>query len=135
MDAGGRPLAPKTNSGKQVRNPTGSHGLEWRDGKLWVVVPPAKTAYQLDPKTLAVLKKWPTAGDRPHGIGWEGRFLWAADTNMNCFHKYDPETGEVLDMIQLKDTDPLPHGMTIWRGTMWYCDDSGVICRLKAKFA
>jgi len=25
----------------------------------------------------------------------------------------------------------LPHGMTIWQGWMWYCDDVGVVCRLK----
>jgi len=25
----------------------------------------------------------------------------------------------------------LPHGMTIWQGTLWYCDDVGIICRLK----
>lgn len=134
LDAGGRPRQASNAANPQGRNPTSSHGLEWKDGKLWAVVPPAKMAYNLDPKTFAILNKWPTAGDRPHGIGWEGRYLWAADTNLNAFHKYDPTTGEVLDMIQLKDTDPLPHGMTIWRGDMWYADDVGVICRLKTKF-
>jgi hypothetical protein len=126
--------APASASNPQRRQDTGSHGLEWKDGKLWTVVPPAKKAYQLDPKTFAILTSWPTAGDRPHGIGWEGRYLWAADTNMNAFHKYDPTTGEVLDMIQLKDTDALPHGMTIWQGEMYYCDDVGIVCRLKTKF-
>ena len=27
--------------------------------------------------------------------------------------------------------DPLPHGMTIWDGMLWYCDDVGVVCRMK----
>ena len=40
-------------------------------------------------------------------------------------------TGKMLEKIQLSDKDPLPHGMTIWRGTLWYSDDVGVICRLK----
>ena len=38
---------------------------------------------------------------------------------------------EVDERIQLDDNDPLPHGMTIWQGTLWYCNEAGVICRLK----
>src|SRR5260370_29416448 len=68
---------------------------------------------------------------RPHGIGWEGKYLWCADSNLNAFFKHDPETGEIVEKIQLADSDPLPHGMSIWEGTMWYCDDVGVVCRLK----
>jgi hypothetical protein len=29
----------------------------------------------------------------------------------------------------LTDADPLPHGMTIWKNEMWYCDDVGVVCK------
>jgi hypothetical protein len=76
-------------------------------------------------------KRFDTAGNRPHGIGWEGRYLWCADSNLNAFFKHDPETGEIVERIQLADSDPLPHGMSIWEGTMWYCDDVGVVCRLK----
>jgi hypothetical protein len=75
--------------------------------------------------------KFPTVGNRPHGIGWEGKWLWCTDSNLNAFFKHHPETGEVIEKIQLADSDPLPHGMTIWQGTMWYCDDVGVVCRLK----
>src|SRR5438876_1095949 len=28
---------------------TGAHGLEWRDDKLWMAVPPSRTIYQVDP--------------------------------------------------------------------------------------
>jgi len=110
---------------------TGAHGQEWRDGKLWMAVPPSRTIYCLDPKTWTVQTKFATAGNRPHGIGWEGKYLWAADSNLNAFFKHDPETGEMVEKIQLADADPLPHGMTIWQGNMWYCDDVGVVCRLK----
>jgi streptogramin lyase len=110
---------------------TGGHGLEWRDGKLWVAVPPSRSIYRFDPETWTVEKKFATAGNRPHGIGWEGRFLWCADSNMNAFHKHDPETGAILERIQLEDSDPLPHGMTVHDGWMWYCDDVGVVCRLR----
>jgi streptogramin lyase len=110
---------------------TGAHGQEWRDGKLWIAVPPSREVYRIDPKTWVVETKFPTAGNRPHGIGWEGKYLWVTDSNLNAFFKHDPETGEMVEKIQLADTDPLPHGMTIWQGWMWYCDDVGVVCRFK----
>ncbi len=111
------------------RQSTGAHGLEWRDGRLWISVPPAQMIYRVNPDGFKIEKQFKTAGDRPHGLGWEGKFLWCADSNENAFHRYDSETGEVLEKIQLKDSDPLPHGMTIWKKTMYYCDDVGVVCR------
>lgn len=110
---------------------TGAHGQEWRDGFLWMSVPPSREVYKIDPKTWTVHKKFGTAANRPHGIGWEGRYLWVTDSNLNAFFKHDPETGEMREKIQLADTDPLPHGMTIRNGYMWYCDDVGVICRFR----
>lgn len=110
---------------------TGAHGQEWRDGKLWFAVPPSRMVYCIDPKTWVVQKKFPTAGNRPHGIGWEGRYLWVADSNLNAFFKHDPETGAMLERIQLAENDPLPHGMTIHNGWMWYCDDVGIVCRFR----
>ncbi len=110
---------------------TGAHGLEWREGKLWVAVPPARMVYRVDPKTWTVEHSFPSAGNRPHGIGWEGKYLWCTDSNMNAFFKHDVDSGAIIERIQLGDADPLPHGMTVWNGYMWYCDDVGVVCKLK----
>ena len=110
---------------------TGAHGLEWRDGRLYVAVPPSRTIFRIDPEQWIVEKKFDTAGNRPHGIGWDGKWLWCADSNLNAFFKHDPATGAIVEKIQLADTDPLPHGRSIWQGTLWYCDDVGVVCRLK----
>lgn len=110
---------------------TGAHGMEVRDGKLWVTVPPSRMVYRIDPKKWIVEHSFSTAGNRPHGIGWEGKFLWVTDSNLNAFFKHDVETGAILEKIQLADSDPLPHGMTIRQGTLWYCDDVGIVCRLK----
>jgi outer membrane protein assembly factor BamB len=110
---------------------TGAHGQEWRDGKLWFAVPPSREVYCVDPKTWIVETKFSTAGNRPHGIGWEGKYLWVTDSNLNAFFKHDPETGQMVERIQLAETDPLPHGMTIRQGWLWYCDDVGIVCRLK----
>ncbi len=110
---------------------TGAHGQEWRDGFLWMAVPPSREVYKVDPKTWVVQNKFPTAGNRPHGIGWEGKYLWVADSNLNAFFKHDPDTGKMLERIQLADDDPLPHGMSIREGWLWYCDDVGVVCKLR----
>ena len=110
---------------------TGAHGQEWRAGKLWSAVPPSRQIYCIDPATWVVEKMFPVAGNRVHGIGWEGKYLWAADSNLNAFFKHDVETGAMREKIQLGDADPVPHGMTIWQGWMWYCDDVGVVCRFK----
>lgn len=110
---------------------TGAHGQEWRDGYLWMAVPPSREVYQVDPATWIVQRKFSTAANRPHGIGWEGKYLWVTDSNLNAFFRHDPESGQMLERIQLSDTDPLPHGMTIRNGWLWYCDDVGVICRFK----
>lgn len=127
------PAPPASADAKppQQRQATGAHGLEWRDGKLWIATPPSQTIYRMNPKTWEVELSFPTAGDRPHGIGWLGDQLWCVDSNDNAFYRYNPETGALLEKIQLTDNDPLPHGMTIRDGWMWYCDDVGVVCRLK----
>ena len=110
---------------------TGAHGQEWRDGKLWFAVPPSRHIYCIDPKTWTVEKMFPCAGNRVHGIGWEGKYLWAADSNLNAFYKHDTDTGAMVEKIQLADSDPVPHGMTIWQGWLWYCDDIGIVCRFR----
>ncbi|MEJ7607547.1 MAG: hypothetical protein WKF37_15085 [Bryobacteraceae bacterium] len=125
---------PKTLPSKDPAAPntlgTGAHGQEFRNGQLWMAVPPSRMIYRIDPKTWVVEQQFPTAGNRPHGIGWEKDYLWCTDSNLNAFFKHDPSTGEIIERIQLADSDPLPHGMTIWQGAIWYCDDVGVVCRL-----
>ncbi|MGH9630239.1 MAG: hypothetical protein ACRD7E_18140 [Bryobacteraceae bacterium] len=132
------PLAPppEPEPAARQRSPraateTGAHGLEWKDDKLWIAVPPAQTIYRVNPAGFKVEHQFRTAGNRPHGLGWEGDWLWCTDSNHNAFFKHDTETGKWTSKIQLSDDDPLPHGMTIWEGAMWYCDDVGVVCRFK----
>ena len=49
----------------------------------------------------------------------------------NSLAVFDPDNGEIVEKIQLAPDDPLPHGLTIWEGTLWYCDDIGVVCKMK----
>ena len=109
----------------------GAHGQEWRDGKLWTTSTSARSIYRIDAKTWVVEKRLQAPGPRPHGLAWEGRYLWHGDSDYKAFFKFDPDTGEILEKIQLAADDPLPHGLTIWEGTLWYCDDIGVVCKMK----
>ena len=111
------PLAPPekpkaANAPPAKRSATGAHGLEWRNGRLWIAVPPAKTIYRVNPDGFKIEKQYATAGDRPHGLGWQGKWLWCADSNDNAFYRYDPETGEYSDKIQSADNSDVvavPH--------------------------
>jgi sugar lactone lactonase YvrE len=109
----------------------GAHGQEWRDGKLWTTSTSARSIYRLDAKTWIVEKRFSTPGNRPHGLAWEGRHLWHGDSNLAAFFKFDVESGAIVEKIQLADSDPVAHGLTIWNGTLWYCDDVGVVCRVR----
>ena len=109
----------------------GAHGQEWRDGKLWTTSTSARSIYEIEPKTWVVLKVFRTPGNRPHGLAFEGRSLWHGDANLAAFFRFDTDTGAIVEKIQLSDADPVAHGLTIWDRTLWYCDDVGVVCRMR----
>lgn len=136
------PVAPAANAAPAAPAPParltqaphlrfqGAHGQEWRDGKLWTTSTSARSIYEIDPATWTVLRQFPTPGPRPHGLALEGRYLWHGDTDLHAFFKYDVETGGIVEQIRLAEGDPIAHGLTIWNGTLWYCDDVGVVCKM-----
>ncbi len=111
---------------------TGAHGLEWRDGKLWMAVPPSATIYQLDPENdLAVLHTIPAPGNRPHGLAWEGDDLWCVETNHRAIYRLNPKDGSTIEKVEIPEPYPEPHGMTRWDDCFWYCDArSRAVCRV-----
>lgn len=110
---------------------TGAHGLEWRDGCLWIATPPAAMIYQVDvANDFQVVHSFPAPGNRPHGLAWQGGDLWCVETNHRAFYRLDAKTGATLDKIELSDAAPEPHGMTIGDGHFWYCDaTTSAVCR------
>ncbi len=103
---------------------SGAHGLEWIDGTLWVTVPPSATTYQLDPADGRILKEFPAPGSRPHGLAWDGRHLWVAETGKRTITAYtlDGVLQRVLELQPGPAEGPDPHGLTYYRGELWYCD-------------
>jgi len=109
----------------------GAQGMEFRDGFLYYASLPARVVYVVDPKTWEVQTTWAVAGNRAHGVGWDGDTLWVADTNWRAFFRHDMKSGQIVEKIQLTEKDPLIHGVTIRDGYMWYTDDVGYICNFK----
>lgn len=111
---------------------TGAHGLEWRDNKLWVAVPPAATIYQVDvDDDFKVIHTIPAPDDRPHGLAWVDDDLWCIETNHRAIYRLNPEDGSKLGKIDIPEPHPEPHGMTYWDGYFWYCDaHSTAVCRV-----
>ena len=82
-----------------------------RHGRAWTRVarrqvcgwrlPPRRTCLSDRPGKWIVEQKFATAANRPHGMGWEGKYLWVTDSNLNAFFKHDPATGEIVEKIQL----------------------------------
>lgn len=111
---------------------TGAHGLEIRDGCLWMAVPPSATIYQVDLKNdFNVAHAIPAPGDRPHGIAWEASDLWCVETDHRAIYRLNTADGSILEKIDIPTEYPEPHGMTMWDGTFWYCDaGSRAVCRV-----
>jgi streptogramin lyase len=101
---------------------TGAHGLEWRDGKLFVASPPSQMIHVMEPESWQELYHFRTPGLRVHGLAWsaEGR-LWAADTSAGTVCLLHPEHGRVFEVIRVEAPAEV-HGLTIYQGVLWYCD-------------
>jgi streptogramin lyase len=101
---------------------TGAHGLEWRDGKIWIAVPPSQMIYQVDPASWEVLHEIKAPGLRVHGIAFtDDGFLWSADTAAGTVSLLNTEDGRVVDVVRVPGPCEV-HGMTIKNDVLWYCD-------------
>lgn len=101
---------------------TGAHGLEWRDGKLYVASPPSQMIHVMDPETWTEVHRFRAPGLRVHGIAWaDNGLLWVADTSAGTVNLLDPQDGRIFDVLRVPFPDEV-HGMTIHEGVLWYCD-------------
>ena len=100
---------------------TGAHGLEWKDGRIYVAAPPSQLIHVVDVATWREIRSFRAPGLRVHGLAWaEDGTLWVADTSAGTVSRLD-EDGRVWEVIRV----PAPvevHGLTIYEGVLWYCD-------------
>ncbi|MEX0761002.1 MAG: PQQ-binding-like beta-propeller repeat protein [Dehalococcoidia bacterium] len=102
---------------------TGDHGLEWKDGRLYVASPPSQYVHVMDPETWAEVHRFKVPGFRVHGIAWadDGETMWTADTAAGTVSRIRPEDGRMYDVFRVEDPVEV-HGMTIHEGVLWYAD-------------
>ncbi len=145
---GGRIVKLDAASGKHVSNyqtPDGGglHGLLWARDSLWVTQFNPLKVVQAD-HNLNTYSDFDLPLGRPHGLGWDGQYIWCMFSNDYLALKFDSRTGRVIEGVRLEKTDPDPHGMTWWNGALYYCDagiapghkdnlspNAGAICRIE----
>ena len=108
--------------------PTGDHGLEWKDGKLYVASPPSQYVHVIDTSNWQEIHRMKVPGFRVHGLAWaeQAGHVWIADTAFGVISRHRLEDGRCYDAFRV--TDPIQvHGMTIRGDRLWYADDRGPI--------
>ncbi|MYD63289.1 MAG: hypothetical protein F4W91_19825 [Gemmatimonadetes bacterium] len=107
--------------GVEGASETGAHGLEWRDGKIYIASPPSQFVHVVDAKTWTEEHAFRTPGLRNHGLAWQDDKLWVADTSAGTVNLLGTADGRVYDVIRVEAPDEV-HGMTMHDGVLWYCD-------------
>jgi streptogramin lyase len=123
----------------------GVHGLQWAQNSLWVTTLALRSITRMD-AAGTVLHSFPVTLNRAHGLGWDGSALWCMFSNDRVIQRLDPKDGRILKSVQLSPEDPDPHGMTWFRGDLYYTDagispgavasgskTAGSICRIRLK--
>ena len=144
---GGRIVKMNAKTGQhiinyQTPNGGGLHGLLWAKDSLWITQFRPNKIVQAD-ADLNVYHDFDVPLNRAHGMGWDGQHIWCMFSNDYRALKFDIRTGRVLEAVQLDRSDPDPHGMTWWKGFLYYCDagiapghkdnastHAGTICRI-----
>ena len=107
--------------GMEGASETGAHGLEWRNGKIYIASPPSQFVHVVDTETWTEEHAFRTPGLRNHGLAWQDDKLWVADTSAGTVNLLGTADGRVYDVIRVEAPDEV-HGMTMHDGVLWYCD-------------
>lgn len=146
--SGGRIVKLDAKTGEHLSNfrtPNGKgvHGLLWAKDSLWITQFGPNKIVRAD-ADLNLFHDFDVPLNRAHGLGWDGEQIWCMFSNDYRALRFDIRTGRVLEAVQLDRTDPDPHGMTWWKGELYYCDagiapghkdslssNAGAICRIR----
>ena len=107
---------------------TGDHGLEWKDGHIYIASPPSQYIHVMDVSNWKEVHRFKVPGYRVHGIAWakEEGTMWMADTSAGTIMRLRVEDSRCYDVFRVLDPVQV-HGMTIRNNKIWYCDDRGPI--------
>ena len=137
------PATGKTVSRHPIPGGGGVHGLEYDEGLLWVTCLKIQKLAQVNPKTFAIVHEIPLHLERAHGLAWDAPGIWVMHSTDRVIQKLDTKDGRILEVITLSKDDPDPHGMSMYKGHLYYCDagispggkdngsaSAGYVCRI-----
>jgi len=105
---------------------SGTHGIEYdrlEESTLWLTTIHSNTISQVRADDWSVVRTIPiTLGGGTHGIVRVADGMWVAHRTTRRILKLDVETGRDLDVIQIPDSEPEPHGLSIFGDDLLYCD-------------
>ena len=126
----------------------GTHGLTYNlaTNTLWTAALSIECAAEMDPKdNLRVLRMFRTPGQRAHGLDVDANSLWMLFATDREVHRYDINTGRVLEIITIPASEPDAHGLALKDGYLYYCDSGltapgpgsapGQVCRFRVDTA
>ena len=99
----------------------GVHGLTWAQDALWITTLRNKTLTQVD-VNFNILHTIPVTLDRAHGLAWDNGSIWSVFSNDLIIQRLNARNGNVMEAVQLTDSDPEPHGMTRFQETFYFCN-------------
>ena len=90
---------------------------------LWLTTIHSDTISQVASEDWSVVRSFPiTLGGGTHGIVRVDDGMWVAHRTTKRILKLDIDTGRELDVIQIPDAMPEPHGLSIFGDDLLYCD-------------
>ena len=100
----------------------GVHGLEWDSGNIWVTLTESRKLVLIDGTTFEIIREFYCNLNVLHGLALDGEGIWCADRAEKTLVKFHRSSGNVMEEIQLPNSGPDPHGLSIKNGTLWYSD-------------
>lgn len=100
------------------------HGLAF-DGltnSLWLSDSYSRYIYQLDPLDGNVLSSFLFPGEAPHGLAWDGQYLWAIDNPNAMLYQLDTG-GNVIDSGSILYLGNDPEGLA-WDGQYFWITEN-----------
>ena len=110
-----------------IPNGGGTHGIEYDhydEGHLWVQTLKDQVTHKVRISDWSIQKTLPLPHGRGHGMVRVEDGLWSTHTSDRVIVKLDLEDGSPLDVIEVPEDCPEPHGLSLYEDDFIYCDAS-----------
>lgn len=119
------PQTGKTLAHWPMPHEGGTHGIEFDNyeaGTMWLATGKNMSQVKMDDRSVIRAVEMPYG--RSHGVVRVEDGLWIAFTNDLCLIKFDIDSNDEMERIDIPECHPAPHGVSIHPGGFIYCDSS-----------